>query len=192
MEQENNLIESIKNDLKNSLSEYRYNHSICVMNKCIELAKVYKVDETEAALAGLLHDNAKEMTYEEYIEYANENGITFDEIELKVVGLLHGKVGADIAKKKYGISDSVKKAIEVHTTTSKDMSILDKILYVSDKIEESRDDKIKDIELERKIATEDIDKAMLLILDGTINELINNKKLIHPNAIITRNSLIDN
>ena len=34
------LIEKIKKDLKNMLSEYRYNHSIGVMNKAIELAKI--------------------------------------------------------------------------------------------------------------------------------------------------------
>ena len=53
------LIEKIKKDLKNMLSEYRYNHSIGVMNKAIELAKIYGVDEDKAALAGLTHDIAK-------------------------------------------------------------------------------------------------------------------------------------
>ena len=58
------LIEKIKVELKEILSERRYNHSVSVMNKCIELAEIYNVDVDEAALAGLTHDIAKEIPYE--------------------------------------------------------------------------------------------------------------------------------
>ena len=58
-------IEKIKKDLKQVLSERRYEHSIGVMNMAEEFAKIYKVDIETAKIAGLLHDNAKEMTKEE-------------------------------------------------------------------------------------------------------------------------------
>ena len=184
-------IEKIKNELKEILSEYRYNHSMSVMNKCIELAKIHGVDEREAALAGLLHDNSKEMSLEDNINYARDNGIEFDEIELKVPGLMHGKVGADIAKKKYGISDEVAHAIKIHTTTEINMNDLDKIVYIADKIEESRDEGIENLKLERETSLVDLDKTMLIIIEGTIKSLIEKGRLIHPNAIATRNKLLE-
>lgn len=185
-------IEEIKKELKESLSEYRYNHSISVMNKCIELAKVHGVDVEEAAIAGLLHDNSKEMLFEDNIKYAKENNIEFDEVELKVPGLMHGKVGADIAKKKYGVSEQVAHAIKVHTTTDVNMNKLDKIVYISDKIEESRDESIENIDKEREMSLVDLDKTMLIIIDGTIKKLVEQGRIIHPNAIKTRNELLSN
>ena len=184
-------IEEIKRELKESLSEYRYNHSISVMNKCIELANIHGVNVENAAIAGLLHDNSKEMSFADNINYAKDNDIVFDEIELKVPGLMHGKVGADIAKKKYGVSEEIAHAIRIHTTTDINMNDLDKIVYIADKIEESRDEGIENINLEREIALVDLDKTMLIIIEGTIKKLIENKRLIHPNAILTRNALLE-
>jgi HD superfamily phosphohydrolase YqeK len=71
------------------------------------------------------------------------------------------------------------------------MNDLDKIVYIADKIEESRDEGIENIELERATSLVDLDKTMLIIIDGTIKKLIENKKLIHPNALLTRNALVD-
>ncbi len=184
-------IEEIKRELKESLSEYRYNHSISVMNKCIELANIHGVNVENAAIAGLLHDNSKEMLFEDNINYAKDNDIEFDEIELKVPGLMHGKVGADIAKKKYGVSEEIAHAIRIHTTADINMNDLDKIVYIADKIEESRDEGIENINLERETALVDLDKTMLIVIEGTIKKLIENKRLIHPNAILTRNALLE-
>ena len=184
-------IEEIKNELKEILSEYRYNHSISVMNKCIELAKIHGTDIEEATLAGLLHDNSKEMSLEENIKYAKENGIEFDEIEMKNPSLMHGKVGADIAIKKFGVSEKIAHAIRVHTTTDTDMNELDKIVFIADKIEISRDSNIENIELERELSHKNLDVTMLYILNGTIKFLLENDKLIHPNAIYTRNQLLE-
>ena len=55
------LIEKIKGDLKQELSERRYVHSVSVMKKAIELAQIYDENVDEAALAGLTHDIAKEI-----------------------------------------------------------------------------------------------------------------------------------
>ena len=77
-------IEKIKEDLKQILSERRYEHSIGVMNMAEELAKIYKVDIEIAKIAGLLHDNAKEMTKEEMFKYVEENNIEITEFEKEI------------------------------------------------------------------------------------------------------------
>ena len=57
--------EQIKEYIQNILSEKRFYHSECVANRCIELAKIYEVDEEKAKLVGIAHDVAKEMPAEE-------------------------------------------------------------------------------------------------------------------------------
>ena len=186
------LIEKIKKDLKDSLSEKRYIHSVGVMEMAVELAKIYDEDIETAKIAGLLHDIAKEMPEEEMFNYIEENNMEIDEIEKKNTKVLHGKIGADIAKKKYEINDQIKKAIEYHTTTSPDMDLIAKIIYVSDKIELNRKNEDYDIEYERELAKKDLDETLVYIIDSNIKSLISKGKLIHPKSIETRNSIIIN
>ena len=186
----NMRIENLKEDLKQTLSEKRYIHSIGVMEMAMELAKIYNVDVESAQIAGLLHDNAKEMTDEEMLQYVKKNNIKVSETEKNSIKLLHGKIGADIAKKKYGVSEEIAKAIEYHTTTNPNMDTLAKIVYVSDKIELNRKTEKYDVEVERKIAKESLDKAMLLIINDVTKYLIDQNKLIAIESIETRNKLL--
>ena len=131
-------IEQIIEELKNTLSEKRYIHSLGVMEMCETLAKIYGVDIEKAKIAGLLHDIAKETTSEEKLEYAKQHNIEVDEIEKANPQILHGKIGAHIAKEKYGVSKEIQNAIEYHTETNPNMDTLAKIVYVSDIIELNR------------------------------------------------------
>lgn len=184
------LIEKIQKDLKESLSEKRYIHSIGVMNMSIELAKLYNADVETAKIAGLLHDIAKEMTPEEKIQYVNDNNIVIDDVERINTPILHGKIGADIARKKYGVNEQIQKAIEYHTTTDPNMDIIAKILYVADKIELNRKSEDYDIKYERDLAKKDLDETVIYIINSNIKSLINKGKLIHPRSIETRNRLL--
>ncbi len=184
------LIEKIQEDLKETLSERRYEHSIGVMEMAGELAKIYGVDIETAKIAGLLHDNAKEIPDDKMLKYVEENNIKINEFEKNNIKILHGKIGADIAKKKYGISEQIQKAIEYHTTTNPNMDTLAKIVYVSDKVELTRKSEKYDIESERKLAKIDLDKTLLLIINNTTKYLIDNNKMIALETIETRNKII--
>ena len=184
------IIENIQKELKEKLSEKRYKHSLGVMKKAGELAKIYKIDTDIAELTGLAHDIAKEMTKEEKLEYAKKHHIEIDEIEKSNIGLLHAKIGADIAKNKYGFNIEMQNAIKYHTVTNPDMDLLAKIIFVSDKIEENRE--YEGVQELRKLAEINIDECMLKILDYTIKENIDKGKLVHPNSILTRNRLLIN
>lgn len=184
------LIDKIKEDLKNTLSERRYIHSLGVMEMAVELAKIYNVDEKKAELAGLLHDNAKEMTPEELLKYVDDNNIKISEVERINTKILHGKIGADIAKKKYGVSKEIQEAIEYHTTTNPNMTTLDKIVFVADKIELNRKSATYDIEAERELAKKDLDGAVIFIINSNITSLIQKDKLINEESIQTRNKLM--
>lgn len=157
-----------------------------------KLAKIYNADVQTAKLAGLMHDIAKEMTPEQMLKYVKENNIPINEIERINTPILHGKIGADIAKKKYGINEQIQKAIEYHTTTNPDMDLIAKIVFVSDKIELNRKSKDYDIEAERKLAMKDLDATILIIINNNIKSLISKDKLINEESINTRNKIICN
>ena len=184
------LIEQIKKDLKDILSEKRYTHSVGVMEMAARLAEIYGADVETAKLAGILHDIAKEMSSEEKLKYVKENNIIINEVERINTPILHGKIGADIAKKKYGINEQVQRAIEYHTTTNPNMDLISKIVYVSDKIELNRKSEDYDIKYERELALKDIDKTIIYIIDSNIKSLLNKGKLIEAEMIETRNKLL--
>lgn len=183
------LIEKIKIDLKEMLSEKRYNHSIGVMNKAVELAKIYGVDEDKVALAGLTHDIAKEISDEEAFKIAEKNNIVIDNFIKANPKLIHGKIGAILAKQKYGLDEQIQKAIEFHTEGTPDMDLFGKIIYVADKIEETRT-KPEEIKHWRIIAKRDIDEAVIQIINFNIIKLIEGNRLIDKASINTRNAIM--
>ena len=190
------LLRKINQDIQRELSEKRYNHSIGVMKKAEELAKLYKVNINKAKLVGLAHDIGKELSKEDKEKYLKENNIEIDRIEKINVGLLHGKIGADICKKRYDFTEDMQDAIKFHTTGNKDMDLLAKIIFVADKIEEGRKykdkNKMQELELIREAAKENLDEAMLGLIDSSLIYTMQKKNLIHPDSISTRNQLIIN
>ena len=93
------------------------------------------------------------------------------EVERKNPFLLHAKVGAYLAREKYGIKDpDILNAIQNHTTGRKNMSLLEKIIFVADYIEPGRKHAPNLAEV-RKLAFMDIDRALLMILRDTLQYL---------------------
>lgn len=184
--------EEIENDVKAVLSEYRFRHSLGVVKKAVELAKVYGIDVEIAKKAGITHDIAKEMSNEEMLEYVKANNIEIDEIEAVKPSLLHGKIGADITAKKYGFTRDMANAIKWHTTGRKNMSMLEKIIYVADKTEENRKGTRFNLEKSRKLSLQNIDETIIFLMDEFIIYNVTNNMLIHPETIKARNDLILN
>lgn len=125
-------IEQIQEKIKQILSEKRYNHSIAVMQRCEELAKIYGADIEKAKKVGIAHDIAKEMKKDEKINAIKQNNIQLDEIEMQNPGLWHAKIGAVICKNELGFTQDMVQAVENHTTAKPKMDLLSKILFVAD------------------------------------------------------------
>ena len=181
-------IEKILEDVKNTLSEKRYIHSIGVMKQAEYVAKKYGQDVEITKAVGIAHDIAKELTEEEKIKYVEENKIEIDEIEKINIGLLHAKIGADICKKKYNFTEEMQNAIKYHTTGNENMDTLAKIIFVADKTEENR--KYDDLQTVQKLADEDLDKCILYILDYMLVDNVKKQKTIHPDSIKIRNKIL--
>lgn len=181
-------IENIQEELKEILSEKRYMHSLGTMKMAQILSKKYDVDEEKAALVGLVHDIAKEFTKEKSLNYITKNKIQLDKIEEKNYSLWHAKIGAIFAKEKYQFTNDMQEAIRYHTTGHPNMDKLAKIIYVADKTEETRS--YSEVEQVRKLALQNLDEAIIFILNYDIQRNIDKNRLIHPNSILIRNELM--
>jgi len=183
-------VDLIKIRLKKILNEKRWKHSVNTSQLAYKLAKRYGIDLQKARIAGLLHDCAKDMSFEKLKKLAISHRLKFDiEIE-KIPKVLHAFTGALIAREQFGIQDpEILQAIRLHSTGGKNMTDLDKIIYLSDKIEPSR--YFNEIEKVRDISIKDLDKAILILLDKGLISLIKRGLLIYPATIEARNEVLN-
>jgi len=167
--------------LKKRLGKERFLHSERTANEAVRLAAVYGADKRKAYLAGMLHDIGKGMSAGELVKTASENGISIDKYEKDNPELLHGKVSAHLAKTDLGITDGeILAAIESHTTGRKNMTLLEKIVYIADLIEPGRNfEGLREI---RELAYKDIDAAARLALSHVMLYVKEKGLTLHPNS----------
>ena len=167
----------------------RIPHVSGVEEEAARLARRWGADENLARRAGALHDCTKYFTLEEHLALCQQYGVELDSLERQAVKLLHAKTGACIARAVFGEPDAVYWAIFWHTTAKADMTTLEKILYVADYMEPNRD--FEGVERLRALAYEDLDRALLLGVETTIQEMIDRQLPIHSNTLAARDWLID-
>jgi predicted HD superfamily hydrolase involved in NAD metabolism len=172
-----------------NLKESRIRHSLSVSETAVVLASKYGEDIGKARIAGLVHDCVKNMKDAELIKVAMGHGIQLDEIYLNNPSILHGLVGSIIAREVMGIEDEdILSAIRYHTTGRKNMSTLEKIIYIADYIEPLRT--FNGVEELRNLSKVDLDAAVIQSLENTIKYIINQKGLLHTDTVEARNYLL--
>lgn len=164
--------------LKKALDEERYQHTLGVMFTSASMAMVHDYDVQTAQMAGLLHDCAKCIPNKKKLELCDKNKIELTDFERTHPYLIHAKLGAYLAREKYGIMDSeILSAIRYHTTGRPDMAKLEKIVYIADYIEPMRN-RAKNLALIRKLAFQDLDFCMYQILKDILEYLDESEKEI--------------
>lgn len=171
-------------------SEQRYAHSLGVMEISEELAKKYNVDIERTKKTALMHDMAKFMPVETLRQYIKKNNLQVSENEMLAGVALHGVVAADICKKEYNFDDEMCSAIAIHTIGKENMTMLEKVVFIADKIDKTR--KYEGIEDLRKLAFEDIDRAILQNIEHSIEKNIKRGNIIIERSIKTRNFILIN
>lgn len=186
-------LEEIKADLEINLKPHRYQHTLRVAEISKKYAKHYGLDEAKAYLAGLLHDCSKGRE-EFYIEKYKEQWLEFlknhkDE-DIENINLLHGYTGYIVAKEKYKVYDiEILNAIMYHSTGRKDMSDLEKIVLLADKIEPGR--KYPGVDDIRLKAKENLNLGLFLSTNRSLEYLLKKNEYISLNTIKLRNQLIN-
>lgn len=175
--------------LRQSLNnDKRYKHSCGVAMMAKKLAQQYGVVAEQAYIAGILHDCGREYNISAMIEVASRQKIIISPYDMVAPILLHAPIGAYLAETKYGIDDhAILQAIRLHTVGGANMTKLDKIIYLADMIEPSRD--YPGVDELRKIATINLNKALLTAFDRALTYVISKKQLIHPDTVTARNEI---
>ena len=172
---------NLRKKIEKMLDEKRFIHSKNVAKESYNLACHYGENYEKAYYAGLLHDCAKKLDYDAQINIINKyNDYELMENELSYPKVIHALTGALIAKYEFGISDTgILNAIRYHTLGSVKMSTLDKIVYIADLISEDRI--YKGVEILKDMAYNNIDKAILMSIENTLNYL--DDKRIQPDVL---------
>ena len=166
------------------LGAKRLLHTLNVGYLSAHLADVFGCDKDKALIAGALHDCAKELPLEQQQELAKRySGDLFTEKKL-----LHSPAGATFAKEQFGTDDQeILDAICYHTTGRGDMSILEKIVYLADKIEPSRN--YTDLTPIRAAAETDLDSAVRMTVASVRDKFISQGRDIHPMTLLMMRDL---
>ena len=169
------------------LKHRRIPHVLGTEQEAIRLAERYGADVEKARAAALLHDCTKKLDMPAQLALCEQYGIELDELEQKALKLLHSKTGAAIARDVFGVDDDIYSAIWYHTTGHAHMTKLEKIIYLADYIEPSRD--FPGVDTLRKVCYEDLDKGLLLGLEMTIEEMTAMGNPVHRATLEARDWL---
>lgn len=176
--------------LNTMLKPKRLEHSINVAKCAIKLSEIYGYDKEKAYLAGLVHDCAKYFTKEQIDLYVEKYNIELDPLEVDNIALSHSIIGSFAIQDVFNIQDmDIINAVRYHTTGRENMSILEKIIFMADMIEEGRNfpgvDHLRELSFNKQL-----DKALITSFNNTIKFVIDNDQLIHPRSVKARNYLM--
>lgn len=169
------------------LKHRRVPHVLGTEETAAKLALRWGADEEEARRAALLHDCTKIFSVEQHDAVLRQYQIELEDEERNIEKLLHAPTGAAVARHVFGVSDQVEQAIRWHTTGKEDMTLLEKIIYLADYIEPTRD--FCDLTELRRLAFEDLDRALLLGFTMAVTDLAKKGMPVHPNSVRARDYL---
>ena len=197
-------LELLREKVKGELSEFRYGHTLGVERMAIRLSRLY-CPEKESLLraAALLHDITKEKSLGEQMEIFEKNGVAPTEEQLAVFPTLHAVTAPLIIPAEYPefAADELLNAIRYHSTGRENMTLAEKIIFLSDYIEDTR--KFEDCialreeffaaepekmsECDRKAH---LDRVLLHSIEISVRDLDEKGKIIESNTLRARDSLM--
>ena len=184
--------------LKERLNHERYEHSVGAQLKAAELAQHFGLSESDqqkTAIAGLLHDAAKQVGSLELFDACKKMNLMLNDADMRSPQTIHPFVSAEMVKRELGITDpDILNAIRYHTTGRARMSTIEKLVFVADKIEDNTRHPLYCEKINQLIRTntlESLDVATLYILDSTIGFLIEKGLVVHPRTLEARNDLLE-
>lgn len=183
-------VEIIREELSLTLSKKRYEHSLFVAKRAKELAGIYGVDVDSAYIAGLVHDSCKEIPKEEQLKIINRFGIILTDVEKFEPNIWHGYAASGYITEKWGIVDTdICDAVKYHTCGRKNMSVLEKIIFVADLTSEDRE--YEDSKPIRVMSETSLDLAIYNCYLYIIPFIVNRKGRLTENTIGCYNDAVN-
>jgi predicted HD superfamily hydrolase involved in NAD metabolism len=161
---------------------HRYAHVLRVARMAEALARAHGVDPARARVAGLLHDLARLYAPDRLLRACAERGMAIDAFELANPVVLHARLGAELARERFGVDDpDVLSAIRKHTLADAVMSPLDKVVYLADGLEPGRD--FADRAALAALAFRHLDAAMRAMLTSSTTYLLARGLAVAPQSL---------
>ncbi|OYD07616.1 bis(5'-nucleosyl)-tetraphosphatase (symmetrical) YqeK [Paludifilum halophilum] len=178
-----------KRAVREQLTQTRWEHTLRVVDTALELAERFGADPQKADTAALLHDYCKFWSRERMREVILRRGLPEDLLQHNLE-LWHAPVGAEVVQDEFGIGDAdILNAIRYHTSGRPHMTLLEKVIFLADYIEPGR--RFPGVEDVRRLARENLDRAILQSLDNTLRFLIQRGQKVYPLTLAARNYMLD-
>ena len=196
------ILEDLRIAVSARVSEKRFSHILGVERCAVSLGKIFLPDSVdELAAAALLHDVTKEIPTDLQIKMLEEAGFALTEEDKSTEGVLHSFTAPIVIKRDFPqfATDNVLLAVGNHTVGRENMSIFEKIIFISDYAEDTRRyesckqvrralfDGIEDLGGDDLIKR--LDTAMLMSVDGALSALERMGQRINSRMYLTRKSL---
>ena len=175
--------------LRASIPEKRYAHSAGVAAEAVRLARLHGADAARAELAGWLHDCAKGIPVDEQVATCDRLGVPLDDWTRACPPVVHGALGAFLARRDYGVTDeAVLQAIRRHTVGAPGMTLLDKIVYLADLVEPGR--AFEGVDELRALVDRDLDEAILVSIERQLALNAARRRPLHPAMLLVWNDIL--
>jgi predicted HD superfamily hydrolase involved in NAD metabolism len=185
-------IGDVRERLRHEMEPDTYGHAERTAEIARRLAIAHGEDPDRAELAGLVHDIADRLSERELLVLAERYDIPVSLTEARIPKLLHAKVGAEILRRDWGITDEeLLDAVREHITGGVRMTPLGKLTFVADKIEPFRDRHYGGLDPVREMAEVDLDEAILQLYAWRMDELVAARQPIDDQLTTSRNRLIE-
>lgn len=200
------MLDDLRTAVSGEMSPKRFAHTAAVEIMAERLGKLYAPDKTDILrAAALLHDITKEYSSENQLQICREFGIIISKQDILTPKTFHAKTAAALIPTRYPefADPEVISAVRWHTTGRADMSLLEKIVYLADYIDESRT--FSDCVTLRKLfwdaAPENmdeeerkkhLDRVLIRSFDMTLAGLIEDGAPVSDDTFAARNWLIVN
>ena len=158
-------LEQLRQEVERRVSARRMAHILGCEAMAARMAQVYGVDDYTVRAAAILHDCTKALSPKEQLTLCEKWNIMYDYGENDFIALIHADTGAETARREFRMPDDIVSAIRTHTTGDREMTTLQKILYVADMCEETRSwPGVEDL---RELALTDLEGAVTSAMERT-------------------------
>ena len=197
-------LSKLREKISSTMSEKRFAHTAAVEKMAERIGRIYAPDKLDVLrAAGLLHDITKEYSTEKQLQICHEFGIITTKQDILTPKTFHAKTAAVLIPVLYPEFDDqeVVSAVRWHTTGNADMSLLEKIVYLADYIDESRkfEDcvKLRNLfwdacpeKMSLKERDEHLTKILVISFNMTLAGLISDNAPVSDDTFKARNALI--